>query len=1326
MCQAVRDGGRRCPVHQHQNIAFIKGVAHLSGLNRYQTERLFAELRRTGRDTPNPTAGDLASQQERLRVLVAGTEIADEVEVDLGKAHLDTDIDGATLYAQRNLHSRALTRAQNLLRRFEQVSQRTGLTVAEVKAKFNELRDAVDTSRGAAAPAEFNQNTRRAAFIADLPYDQASVVALERLNQLAIAERKRRVTHLAAPAGSHLHTFGYDEGRLEVTFTSSPDQVFAYRNIPENVWERFSTSPRPGHIYATEIRGNADYMYEDAAEAEGDAYRLRCASCGQFRAAAHECPSFEKRKELEAAGVPAVDIPKALEAELPEVAEVEQPEESTEILPAPTEVEEPEAETVEEPAAITPASDYEFVPAFRIDPVDSEELDNSANYPNWVTVADDNALLTPFVPTVENQRIPVEGPQTGGEVAEGFVPRGEGRIFNIRGGAEFDSYYLRDLPRDATYDMIHNAPSYLRFVISIYNNTMTVLNTFDSRTHAFSEETQWWNNPGTKYTIKQKGKRVLIPSFTAEELQQLRQEDTDRLHALIREDKAVIIDSTSTETTKYSFDANWGRNPKIKAGNATAFKRAIKDGKIVIMSVQIRTNGGRVGENYIDDQGYTIENGIQNDTIVHGDIAVRRNADGVMEVISSERQLKCNCMTYRRNYNCSHINYAQRHFGNVAQQMIPLTSAARGERGGHHPVLTAALANRRDVKVIDPAEGSKAEPIISFGQTLDGTSKYLARHKLTTRRIVPTNLLPADVNNPTPEEIQKLAAFISVGSNLNGLTVPNSPAAIRAAVRRADTEVPVKMSFTWDSADGLSPVVEGTVTIQKEPNPDALNYNLRSHTLKCSCPVYQRNYRCKHTEFAEAQAFAFVTSGQRDVDAPMGVSMFHLSNVYRSQINHENDIANLMRRHNVDRAGAEAIQRDVEERERLEREAREAEARRRREEREREEAERRRAELERMAAINAPTIAETANYRARMMDRWKTIEDGAYSENPEQFFNDYRAALSRKRKGEAPLPFRTENVTDGICDPNDPGARRFGVEIEFDIKPGVDSREAIRKIGKELHEAGLTQHAEQSYYHTGRSNGWDSWSFESDVTVAGELVSPIMSDSPEHWQQLQKAVDIITRNGGVATTRAGSHVHVSTASYEASSAKHTELLRTVTQNEDILFRMASDPQRGKHRGMQWCAPNVVDESLGDVSEDVNNAHRILTGNFGHGLALNFESAGNNEFKKSNVEFRLWDATLDAAVIQQQVVMSVAMTDYAERQVINNKGAKKPETVPMKVGTNKAVEAAKLAAAGTKTHTEETFVESHKEVASFFDKLFRRKEDRAAAAALFAITNWQQR
>jgi hypothetical protein len=232
-----------------------------------------------------------------------------------------------------------------------------------------------------------------------------------------------------------------------------------------------------------------------------------------------------------------------------------------------------------------------------------------------------------------------------------------------------------------------------------------------------------------------------------------------------------------------------------------------------------------------------------------------------------------------------------------------------------------------------------------------------------------------------------------------------------------------------------------------------------------------------------------------------------------------------------------------------------------------------------------------------------------------------------------------------------------------------------------------------------------------------------MSDTPEHWKELQTAVEIITRNGGKATTRCGSHVHVSTASYGSSTAKHAELLRTVNQNEDVLYRLASDPARGKHRGTKWCAPNVSD-SQNDVADDVHHGHNVLGSLESHGYGLNFEGTSKKQFMKSNIEFRMWDGTLDPAAIQQQVKVSAAITDYAERSVIENKGSKKPTEARKKIGHGREKEKQALSKVGTKTHTAESFTEANSHVGEFLDKIFRRNEDKAGIAALFALTNWQ--
>jgi hypothetical protein len=586
----------------------------------------------------------------------------------------------------------------------------------------------------------------------------------------------------------------------------------------------------------------------------------------------------------------------------------------------------------------------------------------------------------------------------------------------------------------------------------------------------------------------------------------------------------------------------------------------------------------------------------------------------------------------------------------------------------------------------------------------------------------------ANYNNPTDEEITAVAQLSAAYMHLRSVGAPPNPTGVHQALRRADVSIPIAAQFTSAGAGTTAGTVTGTMMLHRDADTGSIS--AIGHTLKCTCAEYAEKYDCPHINLAAGQPQVFLNIGVRHMDIEQSISDFRSNNI--QAFRREEEIQNYMTWNNVNREDAltrlAAERAAADERNRLysERRVRDEEAYVARLEAQRAQREEQlRLERERIERENAPLIENLKNYRESMLNRWET-QDEKYSDNPELFYNEYKESLARKRKGEEIIPFNAEGgVTDGVCAPV-PGARQFGIELEFDIDRNLSytaRKRALKKIGEELHAAGLTPGPQQTYYHAAASNGYAQWSFEEDCTVDAELVSPLMSDTPEHWKQLQTAVEIITRNGGKATTRCGSHVHVSTASYGASTAKHAELLRTVNQNEDVLYRLASDPARGKHRGTRWCAPNLSDKE-DDVAEDVQRGHRVLGYLDAHELGLNFEGTSNQQFMKSNIEFRMWDGTLDPAAIQQQVKVSAAITDYAERSVIENKGSKKPTEDRKKIGHGRERENAALAKANTKTHTAESFHEANSHVGQFLDKIFRRNEDKAGVAALFAATNWQ--
>lgn len=121
MCQSVREGGRRCPIHRHTSHAVVLTALKTTDLNRVQVERLFAELRREGRNATPLTVQQRNNLVSRIDVHASGTRVYGTIQeqLALGDEH-DDDIDSATSYALNVLLERAKTRSEAL----ENVSRR--------------------------------------------------------------------------------------------------------------------------------------------------------------------------------------------------------------------------------------------------------------------------------------------------------------------------------------------------------------------------------------------------------------------------------------------------------------------------------------------------------------------------------------------------------------------------------------------------------------------------------------------------------------------------------------------------------------------------------------------------------------------------------------------------------------------------------------------------------------------------------------------------------------------------------------------------------------------------------------------------------------------------------------------------------------------------------------------------------------------------------------------------------------------------------------------------------------------------------------------------
>lgn len=455
--------------------------------------------------------------------------------------------------------------------------------------------------------------------------------------------------------------------------------------------------------------------------------------------------------------------------------------------------------------------------------------------------------------------------------------------------------------------------------------------------------------------------------------------------------------------------------------------------------------------------------------------------------------------------------------------------------------------------------------------------------------------------------------------------------------------------------------VTGNVAIMRDATTGELSYN--SEGLQCTCSVYRRNYHCTHVDNYIAAVRARITPPSSPARA-------------RASMTEEERIALAAANQRLAEAAAASDW-----------------------------------------TRNEATLAEVRK-------TWQESEK-TYSTDFEAFKEDYNKSLEAiaSKNGSPAIPYMKENALGGLATRE--SGQAFGMEIEYEFPRGTDTREANRKIGEALYAAGITSTDSQQGYHASIRNGYKdvhtdpetgkgTWSFERDGSVnGGEIVSPGMYDEPETWQKLEKVVEILRENGAIPSTKAGAHVHVGTQYFQGDPQKYGQLASLVNQHEDVLFRLAEDPARGKHRQGGYTTPLPTAEPSGGWA----TVSEIRSWQSGRTRVLNFTNVGDEPGHASHPEFRIFDSTLNAGAMQSQIKLAVALTAAAARTAGQATPAPKEP-----IGAH----AKRQAARGTRRRmSDDELKEDTATFRSLMDTIFTRKEDKAQMTALFAATKWNK-
>ncbi|GAA3211205.1 hypothetical protein [Nonomuraea helvata] len=371
--------------------------------------------------------------------------------------------------------------------------------------------------------------------------------------------------------------------------------------------------------------------------------------------------------------------------------------------------------------------------------------------------------------------------------------------------------------------------------------------------------------------------------------------------------------------------------------------------------------------------------------------------------------------------------------------------------------------------------------------------------------------------------------------------------------------------------------------------------------------------------------------------------------------------------------------------------------------------------LSRFAGTDALAVAQqervaSLEARAQAWQRRPELPEVSFTRDFAAFRRAYDQALERAARGEPVIPYMPENATASLGARD--GGRGFGLELEFDL-PGPATGRVLEDIAHALHEAGLTGDAQVHSHHTmlaqgyrsGKNGGRGLWRLEKDGTVAGELISPILYDEPATWENLRIACEIIRAHGGTATVSTGGHVHVSTHDYDHIVEHYTGMLDYVDHHSDTLFRLGHNPERESHRGLQYCQPNQRPAAGYESMAPMRNS------NSNRKVAVNM--AGMKGSSKDHIEFRLWDGSLDPAVIQSQTKVSIALVEAVLRNAplgdLPNMGRR--DRLGTHAGLRKLGAALDLTERGSLSFR------------SLVDELFWRAADKEQLTALYAATRW---
>jgi hypothetical protein len=323
-------------------------------------------------------------------------------------------------------------------------------------------------------------------------------------------------------------------------------------------------------------------------------------------------------------------------------------------------------------------------------------------------------------------------------------------------------------------------------------------------------------------------------------------------------------------------------------------------------------------------------------------------------------------------------------------------------------------------------------------------------------------------------------------------------------------------------------------------------------------------------------------------------------------------------------------------------------------------------------------------------------------EENESLFRELMRKAKRKK-----LPYEYENVLSG-------SQNTFGIELEF-VDGNADA------IARELYNLGICAHGRRVGYHAPSVAG--KWKVERDGSVSsgskgGELVSPVLKDTPETWRTIETICKVAKRHGAKINHKCGGHVHVGIEPLNTARQRWRRFFRAIGGFEDVLYRLSGGSEGRIRSGYtHYATPFAANARRSAVErfslndrDDINYLTRRASGQSRyHSINLTNIYQSN---RPNTVEFRGFNGALDPAVIQANVKIANGIMMASEK-------ARTQDTSDIQVS-----EAMKKRGRMLRNHPlRENSHQDHTAIKKFVDIVFTRKKDKDAIIGLYAKNQW---